>query len=495
MSATLKGTAKKFLWDHSVFRCCYLLCLFLSSLCFVELGFQILTGVVMAWSVLILIDTFRSLYPGKNLKYFGLLSAFIASGLVTALLHGEDNLGLNLVMMYHVTVCFFIVYGMHAERDKEKVRREMFFMAKILAFLIITFAVAGMLVALVFTRVKAFSYCIGLMDNRFTGLYTNPNIAAYVSVVGLVCIHLLYGKAGEGSSSQKPLPRWFLNIGIVVNVLTVFLSDSNASMVFLMVYGTAFLFTRMYRKNSSCRGKVLVRKTAVMLLVALVAAVGCFALREASQLGMAKTINALHQSNSVSVSSDASTSASQVLVTIGRDGNYEISSGRLDSLQKAMVLYQKNPIMGIGKGNILEYGNRYLARGFQFFDLHNGYLTILISCGTVGLGLFLVFAVLAARKVAKTVFRRFSQRGERELVILFSSLCAYAVYALFERALLFDITFMVVSFWMLFGYTMNEVFAEEPFLCPVTVRSRMKRTKEPAGALPALTRRTGNDII
>ena len=85
----------------------------------------------------------------------------------------------------------------------------MFFMAKILAFLIITFAVAGMLVALVFTRVKAFSYCIGLMDNRFTGLYTNPNIAAYVSVVGLVCIHLLYGKAGEGSSSQKPLPRWF----------------------------------------------------------------------------------------------------------------------------------------------------------------------------------------------------------------------------------------------------------------------------------------------
>ena len=120
MSATLKGTAKKFLWDHSAFRCCYLLCLFLSSLCFVELGFQILTGVVMAWSVLILIDTFRNLYPGKNLKYFGLLSAFIASGLVTAFLHGEDNLGLNLVMMYHVTVCFFIVYGMHAERDKER---------------------------------------------------------------------------------------------------------------------------------------------------------------------------------------------------------------------------------------------------------------------------------------------------------------------------------------------------------------------------------------
>ena len=59
----------------------------------------------------------------------------------------HHNLVTNLVMMYHVAVCFFIVYGMHSERDKEKVRREMFFMAKILAFLITVFAAAGLLAA------------------------------------------------------------------------------------------------------------------------------------------------------------------------------------------------------------------------------------------------------------------------------------------------------------------------------------------------------------
>ena len=266
--------------------------------------------------------------------------------MATALLHAEDNLVTNLVMMYHVAVCFFIVYGMHSERDKEKVRREMFFMAKILAFLITVFAAAGLLAAFLFTRVKAFSYCIGLMDNRFTGLYTNPNIAAYVSVVGLVCIHLMYGKS-RGGAEKRELPRWFLNLGIAVNVLTVLLSDSNASMVFLLVYGTAFLFTRMYRKNGFSKGKILVRKTVLVLLVALTASVGCFALREVSQYGMAQAINALHKSGTTVVTSDAATSASEVLVTIGRDGNYELSSGRLDSLQKAMVLYQKNPIMGI----------------------------------------------------------------------------------------------------------------------------------------------------
>ena len=51
---------------------------------------------------------------------------------------------------------------------------------------------------------------------------------------------------------------------------------------------------------------------------------------------------------------------------------------------------------------------------------------------------------------------------------------------------MFDITFMVVSFWMLFGYTMNEVFAEEPFLCPVTVRSRMKKDQRARGRFAGL---------
>ena len=96
-------------------------------------------------------------------------------------------------------------------------------------------------------------------------------------------------------------------------------------------------------------------------------------------------------------------------------------------------------------------------------------------------------SVLAARKVDEGRYSAdILQRGERELVILFCSLCAYAVYALFERALLFDITFMVVSFWMLFGYTMNETLIEEPFLCPVTVRSRVEKGKRARGCAAGL---------
>ena len=43
----------------------------------------------------------------------------------------------------------------------------------------------------------------------------------------------------------------------------------------------------------------------MVLLVALTASVGCFALREVSQYGMAQAINALHKSGTTVVTSDA----------------------------------------------------------------------------------------------------------------------------------------------------------------------------------------------
>ena len=65
--------------------------------------------------------------PERILKVFRTALRVVACGLATALLHAEDNLVTNLVMMYHVAVCFFIVYGMHSERDKEKVRGNVFY--------------------------------------------------------------------------------------------------------------------------------------------------------------------------------------------------------------------------------------------------------------------------------------------------------------------------------------------------------------------------------
>ena len=44
------------------------------------------------------------------------------SGIITSIIHASDNLLNNLIMMYHVAVCFFIFYGSYIETDKNKIK-------------------------------------------------------------------------------------------------------------------------------------------------------------------------------------------------------------------------------------------------------------------------------------------------------------------------------------------------------------------------------------
>ena len=41
--------------------------------------------------------------------------------------------------------------------------------------------------------------------------------------------------------------------------------------------------------------------------------------------------------------------------------------------------------------------------------------------------------------------------------MLFAAIGAYGVYGFFEKAVLFDVTFMVVIFWLLLGYTASRM--------------------------------------
>lgn len=47
---------------------------------------------------------------------------------------------------------------------------------------------------------------------------------------------------------------------------------------------------------------------------------------------------------------------------------------------------------------------------------------------------------------------------------MFAFLSAYLFYALFEKALLYDISFMVMWFWLIMGYTSCYIAKFEPML-------------------------------
>lgn len=457
----LKKNAK----NEKVFRFSYILCLFLSCLCFIEPACLGLTTLNMLWALYF----FKERFSNKNIKQIcchTLLLLFLASGVITAFVNKEDHFIDNIIMMYHAAICFILLYGMHSYSTKEERDKETFQLFKILTTLINLFAFAGILILLIFIRVNAFGYTIGLFANRFTGLYTHPNIAAFVSVIGIIGCHLLYNRKNE-ETGKYYLPKWFCISGVVMHFLTIWLADSNASFVYTCVY--FFIYTCI-KKDVLIDNK---KKNVLKILLITTVFVLCnYGLRVSSQHGMVSLISHLHYN--IYSATDTTYLEDGMLETptieIGRVEQQDLSSGRLDSFQKAFLLFEVKPLLGVGKANILTYGERYLVNGFRFFDLHNGYLTILVSCGLIGFEFFLFFLIELLRKAYYLVKKisTIQSADQKTLSVFISALIGYGAYAMFERTILFDITFMVIIFWVILGQFMS---------CALTYEGEKERKK------------------
>ena len=463
------------LHDPSLFRTVYIINLFLCAVYFWNVIGVAANIFILLWSLVLFIDMFLAKKPCRNIKQGLILVGFLVAGLYTIILHIDSNFGENFVMLYHAAVCFFLFYGMHSDPNREKVKREIDHILKVIVVLSTVLAVAGLLFVLCAPTGRLYlgGYVFGIMDNRFTGVFTNPNLAAFASVSGMACCHILLKRNRATKTGKQVLPRWVVGLCFGANGLSLLLSDSNSSLVFAITYIVVYVFCRLYQESRMLTSKkVVIRGVALVLCCALIAGSGLM-LRTICQSVVSTFVTTTTQvlaededasstvsaspdtDNTVAVSASTSSNAEETdapSVEIGRTNDYDISSGRLDSLKKSLVLFGKFPLMGIGKGNIVPYGEQYLFQGFRFSDLHNGYLTILISNGLVGLLLFMGFLFLFVRRLLRCL-RKNRDSDLKELPALIAALAAYCVFGLFEKAVLYDITFMVVVFWMLLGHT------------------------------------------
>lgn len=451
-------TIRPFIKNESLFRLIYIICLYLSTICFLEQVCWVLIPCIMVWGAYFLWKHFTTPHRIRKVRYHWILILFLLSGLVTAFLNYKNNLGQNLYMIYHAGICFFLLYGVHAANTKEKQKFEMYKIFRILTILINIVAFIGLLFLFVFVRLDAFGYTVGLFDNRYTGFYTHPNIAAFTSVIGIIGSHMLYSKIYIPNEKHS-LPKWFCLTGIALNLLTIWLADSNASFVYVCLY---FFFYYIFSNGMNKQKKTFTLNTLCRLVsVFAIVVLSCYGLRIASQNIVRNILGTIH--TITPVESTELTDPSFVFpaiteeIEIGRRDQADLSSGRLDSYGKALLLLQFKPLFGMGKANIVPYGNTYLYEGFLFFDLHNGYLTILLSCGLIGFYLFAAFLVQLLKKAYFLLDKlsEISKTDQKMLALFLSSLLGYGAYAMFERTLLFDITFMVIIFWVMLGYFMS----------------------------------------
>ena len=437
----------------------------LSSIIFFDVISYIVEGFMMIWAVFINFDKVKNKQINL-IKNYKLLILFLSGAIITTLIQIKMlkpiNTGFDLIMLLHFFICFFILYGLHIEK-KETLEKELIsimqwtvstttmltFLSILLIIFKIRFVISGKILML-----NPFSYCIGMHFaegvERLSGIYINPNIIAFCSVVAIIFSHILFIKNKFFNKLKKHIQISLFTASLILNSAALILSDSLAAFILLSLYIIIMLFYSLVLKNKKFSFKSLIKNIFIFSLIGIITLISLTIIRGNFQNVASEVINNIYST----FSTDDVVSEEAENITIGRGENHDIrnGSGRRHLLKQALLIFSKNPLMGIGIGNTEEYGKVYFKNGVDFPNFHNGYVSVAVSYGIIGISLFVTFLICTFIYFIKALRESLSLKNTiyPNLVACTS---AYCVYSLFEKTMLSEINYMGVFFWFMLGYT------------------------------------------
>ena len=464
------SAVKKKLSDSSLFRTLYIIDLFFCMVSFLQIPAYIFLVFLFFWGLRLVYLNQKRNNTFFKLRFGIWAGAFIAFSLISVLINISYTILFSVLMFLHVMICFFLFYGMHTEPDLD-FKEELFVIGRIIVVCTTLFNLIGffcLLFGISFNWSFFDFYWIGfpIYENRFTGLFVNPNLLGFVAVVSIVLCHMMSKDSLRGAVQARGFGRVFLYSCMIVNLFALILCDSNASFVLALGYAVVYLSYIFFDTREGLTPSKVFIKIITLLLVSAVFVGSSMIIRTVFKAGFAavtaKTnalVDVLFNEEDIIhdiTDGDSSQDDKNGAVTFDHE-NTNIDSGRFKLWQESFDLFKISPIVGIANGNIVFYSEEYLNGTLKFSyhnnDLHNGYLTILVSTGVLGALLFGTFGFRFAKHAAQHLYLRRKTVRREIYPCLFSFLAAYLVYALFEKALLYDISFMVMWFWLMMGYT------------------------------------------
>ena len=240
----------------------------------------------------------------------------------------------------------------------------------------------------------------------------------------------------------------------------------------LIGYAIFFVIYKMFGSESKFTAWQIISKSVACLAAGLVIVMAMFFVRNITQAGFVQIMDTAESSSAISDDSVTDRIAHDEAAVTFEHENANLDSGRFVLWQQASKMFLQDPILGIGKGNIYEYGTRIFEDGIKFSekygalapimtDFHNGYITILVCSGVVGFVLFCIFGLRFFKHITMHVFRDDSLH-ESVLPCMYSFLCSYLIYSFIEVGLLYNPTFTIIFFWLILGYTSCFLVKYEP---------------------------------
>lgn len=470
----------RFFDNISCFRFTFIAALFFASLCLLEQFFYILCGITMIWGVYLFYKKMIKQKYIKKIRYRKVIYLFLGSGLVTVLMHAEQNLIENLFIMCWLSICLFFFYGLHSEKSHRRNKREMVFLFDFIVIATTIIMTIGLVLLVFFPKgFKYGGYSFAIHENRFVGIIFNANVTAFYAVMAVVACHILW-KMKKTDGILNGRKKAIYTFCTIINMLSLFLSDSNASLLFIITYICFLAFYGIFRDFKKFRIFSFILRFIATTLACTVAAMLMLGMRTVTQNGVSLMLTAGESKTQISHSVTTNNGSVQIKddvepqqATTFEHENTNIDSGRFVIWKQSLGLFEKFPIMGIGKANIVSYGEQYLG-GLKYSDFHNGIITIIISFGLVGFNIFMVLAITVAKAMLKAIFicKDKCHRDGDILVLIVAFCAAYCLYSMFEVALLVDLSYRVFIFWAVIGFGLSYVFKYEKEKRRETVKAK-----------------------
>lgn len=453
---------KEKLKDTSLFRKIYIINLFFCNIAFLQIPAYVLLFFLFLWGVYFVCYNQRRNNTFFKLRFGLWIGAFLICTLVSILLNLSVTILYSFIMLLHVLICFFVFYGMHTEPSFD-FKSELYFIARFIVYITTIANIIGMICLTFGFSFEWYWIKFTIYENRFTGVYVNPNLLGFSSVVSIVCCHMLYKSNFINAVNQPRVSKIWIVPCVATNLFSLMLCDSNASMVLALSYVIVYVVYIFFADKPTVSKTKIVVKIISLVLAGSFLIGSALLFRTICQEGFAvvtfKTnsfIELLTSESDNLYDKNISYKDEDDKITFGHI-NSNIDSGRIKLWKESYDLFKLSPIIGISNGNIVFYSNEYasgvLSYSYHKSDLHNGFLTILVSTGIIGFLLFGIFGFRFAKHAAQHLFSQKKTFRNDIYPCLFAFLLAYLIYSLFEKALLYDISFIVMWFWLIMGYT------------------------------------------
>lgn len=441
--------------NSSAFRIAFVIDLIVCQIGYISVPAIVAAVFLFFWGAAIFFRKYVYTLNIKKVNYYGWLLSFIAANVVTVVIEGYDRgFWLSIGMILYLPMIFFMFYGLHIEAETEEGRRciykEIYTLCRIMMWLSLVINILSLIS--LYTIGQSVSYAFGYLvvyENRFTGIYFNPNLMAFTSFCAMFCCHILWQGDFSEKTSGKPLTkrrRIPIVLSAGLNLAVIFLTDSNATMLIIVCYTITYVCYRLFG-GKEIRPGYAVKWVLGLIALFVAVAVSVFAVRSVVQTSATQTMSPPEESINVFETNDDELNK----ITFEHE-NKNIDSGRIKLFKQGVNVIKHHPIFGVGKGEITKYGNRYNDNKMKYSDFHNGYLTVFVCSGAVGFILFMGFALCLAKRMISDLFAVKPTIRSDIFPCLASFIAAYCVYAFFEKTLVFDATFMVVFFWLILGY-------------------------------------------